>query len=140
MIPRMPMPLSMLAVALTMAFPSVGLVVRASSSMRTSSFLSVFAAATIWLILRISAANAESPLSSDCSSPMLVMMRFTRHTEAFAAGTKKPNWQRYWLRATVFSITVLPAMLAPVIRQMLRSSDISTGWKRLPCWAKISFT
>ena len=63
-------PLNTFTSADTKAVPSVGLVVRAGSSINATIFLFSRDALITASIFFISAANDDSPFSMDCSSPM----------------------------------------------------------------------
>ena len=79
-------------------------------------------------IFIISEAKEERPFISFCSSPMQKMTSSTRETVADSAGTYMPNWVSSCAMPRVFKRTVLPAILAPVMRQSPGWTVISMGW------------
>ena len=133
-------PLNTFTKADTKAVPSVGLVVRAGSSINATIFLFSRDALMTASMFFISAANDDSPFSMDCSSPMQKKTSSLTAMSADWAGMPNPYWNRYWHSVKVFNTTVLPPMLAPVIKVGFCPKVRLTGWNaRLRC-AKASFT
>ncbi len=123
-----PLPRSSSKIAVASAAPSTGSVPAPSSSKSTRLFSS--ASEIIFIIFFICAEKVESDCSMLCSSPMSASTLPKTDTSLFSsAGIKRPHMAIRVKRPIVFSVTVLPPVLGPVITSVskLVPSSMSVG-------------